>query len=374
MATINYWGLSGVKDSVTVALTITIDQLISAIATDEGLSTDYYKVSVLTNPAINDTTYGDSSSTLTSIGIVDGDTILCTPNQHGTKEARQVQKLTIAAKARANDSNARASYDISQLPTKYSGNDLVDNTNSGGLIEGRPWISAPVWSGTTSSLVLNLWTAPTTGTTWTDASGNGYDGTLRKVGTGTATYTATNGGGITLGPSNATNMANIGTNYQLPTTNWSVEMVVDTQPTGIWAGLFGSDSYLSGYGHLALWTASTGNGFTVGSINLRNVYSVTNIPYTGLKHVVVTVASNTLKLYVNGTLITPATTGYTSSPATAGATLQFGSRHPNAGTANTPFDATPGTYYQMRVYSKALSQSEVTANYTASKVTTSGLP
>jgi len=139
MATINYWGLSGVKGDVTVALTITIDQLIAAIATDEGLPTDYYKISVLDNPAINDTTYGDSSSTLTGMGIVDGDTILCTTNQVGTKQDRQVQKLEIAAAARAADSNARATYDITELPTQYSNNDVVDNPNVGGLQEGRPW-------------------------------------------------------------------------------------------------------------------------------------------------------------------------------------------------------------------------------------------
>lgn len=139
MATINYWGLTGVKDSVTVALTITVDQLIAAIAADEGLPTDYYKISVLNNPAINDTTYGDSSSTLTAIGIVDGDLVLCTPNQVGTKEDRQIQKLEIAAKARTADGNSRDTYTINDLPTKYSGNNLVDNPNVGGLVDGRPW-------------------------------------------------------------------------------------------------------------------------------------------------------------------------------------------------------------------------------------------
>lgn len=139
MATINYWGLSGVKDSVTVALTITVDQLIAAIAADEGLPTDYYKISVLNNPNINDTTYGDSSSTLAAIGVVDGDLVLCTPNQVGTKEDRQIQKLEIASVARAADGNARSTYTITDLPTKYSGNNVIDNPNVGGLVDGRPW-------------------------------------------------------------------------------------------------------------------------------------------------------------------------------------------------------------------------------------------
>ena len=139
MATINYWGLSGVKDSVTVALTITIDQLIAAIAADEGLPVDYYKISLLRNPALNDTTYGDSSSTLTDIGIVDSDTILCTPNQVGTKEDRQIQKLEIAKAARTADGNPRDTYTITDLPTKYTGNNITDNPNVGGLGNGRPW-------------------------------------------------------------------------------------------------------------------------------------------------------------------------------------------------------------------------------------------
>jgi len=34
---------------------------------------------------------------------------------------------------------ARATYDITQLPTQYDGNDVVDNENAGGLVVGRPW-------------------------------------------------------------------------------------------------------------------------------------------------------------------------------------------------------------------------------------------
>ena len=139
MATINYWGLSK-KGTVTVALTVTIDQLITAIAADEGLATEYYTVSSLADPSKSSLTFGDSSTTLTQLGLVDGSTVLCTTNQTGSKQQRQVQKLDIAAAARSVDSNARATYDITQLPTQYSGNAVVDNANVGGLVVGRPWI------------------------------------------------------------------------------------------------------------------------------------------------------------------------------------------------------------------------------------------
>jgi len=58
-----------------------------------------------------------------------------------TKEARQKAKLDLAASDRARVGNPRAAYDITQLPTQYSGDDIVDNANTGGLIEGRPWVT-----------------------------------------------------------------------------------------------------------------------------------------------------------------------------------------------------------------------------------------
>ena len=60
-----------------------------------------------------------------------------------TKEARQKAKLDLAATERAADGNPRATYDITQLPTQYSGDDVVDNPNTGGLVQGRPWVSGP---------------------------------------------------------------------------------------------------------------------------------------------------------------------------------------------------------------------------------------
>lgn len=57
-----------------------------------------------------------------------------------TKEDRQKAKLDLAAAKRAAQGNPRATYDITELPTQYSGNVVVDNPNVGGLVLGRPWI------------------------------------------------------------------------------------------------------------------------------------------------------------------------------------------------------------------------------------------
>jgi hypothetical protein len=57
-----------------------------------------------------------------------------------SKEARQTAKLNLAAAQRVTDGNPRSTYDITELPTQYSGNVIVDNPNAGGLIQGRPWV------------------------------------------------------------------------------------------------------------------------------------------------------------------------------------------------------------------------------------------
>ena len=57
-----------------------------------------------------------------------------------TKELRQKAKLDLAASNRLADGNLRATYDITQLPTQYNDNDIIDNPNVGGLVVGRPWI------------------------------------------------------------------------------------------------------------------------------------------------------------------------------------------------------------------------------------------
>jgi len=78
-----------------------------------------------------------------------------------SKEDRQVAKLDAAQTKRqaSGDVSATAyrtlnSYNIDLLPTKFSGNNLVDNANTEGLVAGRPWVNAPTIL--TSNIMLNL--------------------------------------------------------------------------------------------------------------------------------------------------------------------------------------------------------------------------
>jgi hypothetical protein len=67
--------------------------------------------------------------------------------QLATKELKQKAKLDLAATDRAAVGNPRATYDITQLPTQYDDNTIIDNPNVGGLFRGRPWATAEVYTG-----------------------------------------------------------------------------------------------------------------------------------------------------------------------------------------------------------------------------------
>ena len=76
-----------------------------------------------------------------------------------TKQAKQMAKLNLASLKRQGYTlsstgtvisgpsttvpffRSRAYYDITELPTQYTGNAITDNPNTGGLVVGRPWIA-----------------------------------------------------------------------------------------------------------------------------------------------------------------------------------------------------------------------------------------
>ena len=65
-----------------------------------------------------------------------------------TKQARQQAKLDLAqANRQANGDTSAVAYrennvyDITGLPTQYVGNDIYNNPNPSGLLQGRPWVN-----------------------------------------------------------------------------------------------------------------------------------------------------------------------------------------------------------------------------------------
>jgi hypothetical protein len=60
-----------------------------------------------------------------------------------TKQQKQIAKLNLASYNLQQEGNIRCGYDITELPTQYTGNaqSLLDNPNTGGLVLGRPWVA-----------------------------------------------------------------------------------------------------------------------------------------------------------------------------------------------------------------------------------------
>ena len=143
------WGAAIFRTYSVDPDTTKIDDLITLIAGDDNLDTNYYRLTLSRDHNINDIAYGDSSATLTDMGFVEGDSLVTSIKKLDTKQERQIQKLDISqAKRQANgDTTAKYYrsaniYNIDDLPTKYSGNDKVDNANAGGLLFNRPWTSS----------------------------------------------------------------------------------------------------------------------------------------------------------------------------------------------------------------------------------------
>ena len=196
-------------------------------------------------------------------------------------------------------------------------------------------------------LVANLINPPSTGTTWTDVSGNGNHATIN----GTPTYTSANGGGYSTTTSSyislPTNLSN----------TYTVSVACSLNPTSFWATLWGNESWSASKGYIAYFGST-------GTLNLGSPTGLASISVSGINTIHIwdfVVNGTNYTLYRDG--VSYSTGTFTAPSGGLGTTgLYFGARHTNSGTSYT--DACPGTYYSMRVYNRALSSSEINTNFT----------
>jgi hypothetical protein len=197
-----------------------------------------------------------------------------------------------------------------------------------------------------NGLVMNLSSAPSSGTTWTDVSGNGNNATL----VGSPTYTSANGGGYTTSTSSY-----FSTNYNLPNT-FTVSVAASFNPTAYWATLWGNESWTAGKGYIAYLLSSS-------TLNLGSSTGLASIDVSGINTIHIwdfVVSGTNYTLYMDGVSVSTGTfTAPSGGLSTTG--LYFGARHTNAGTSFS--DACPGTYYSMRVYNRALNADEIRTNF-----------
>ena len=212
-----------------------------------------------------------------------------------------------------------------------------------------------------SGLVFNLFTAPSSGTTWIDESGNGYNAII----SGSATYVSNNGGGIKLNNTSANGGGNdfISVPYNIPSSTLTVEVVASFNPTSFWGTIWGNDFWSGGRGYLAYMPSSTIISYgKPGSQTLETITASNSI-----RHWTFVINGTQHSLYLNSVQVG---TTDTVSIQTLFATseLYFGARHVNTGIGpadrmNSSITANQPVFYQMRVYSKALSAAEITQNF-----------
>jgi hypothetical protein len=217
----------------------------------------------------------------------------------------------------------------------------------------------------TSGLVFNLQTAPPSGTTWTDATGNGYNATLQ----GSSSYTGSFGGGIKLNNATYTGTDYLSVPYNISTNIVTVEVIASFNPTSNWATIWGNEAYSTGRGYMAFMVTSTGisygrpNNPTQETITASNAVRQWIFVINGAQH----------SLYLNGSQVGTTDT-ITAQTLFVTTEFLFGARHTNAGTGatdkmNNSNSALQPVYYQMRLYNRALSGTEVTQNFNAIKST-----
>ena len=211
-----------------------------------------------------------------------------------------------------------------------------------------------------SGLVFNLFTAPSSGTTWIDASGNGYNATLQ----GSSSYTGSFGGGIKLNNDDTNGTDYISVPYNISTNTVTVEVVASFNPTSFWGTIWGNEIYNDNGGYLAYVNSSTEISFGIPN----NETAVTITQSNAIRHWIFVINGTQASLFLNGSQVgTTNTIGNQTLFATGG--FQFGSRFAlNDGTGfgdtiNNSNSALYPVFYQMRVYNKALSEAEITQNY-----------
>lgn len=197
-----------------------------------------------------------------------------------------------------------------------------------------------------NGLMMNLNSPPSSGSTWTDVSGNGNNATL----VGSPTYTTTNGGGMTTAASSY-----ISTSYNLPST-FTISMAASFNPTSYWATIWGNESWTAQRGYIAYFKTAT-------SIEIGTPNGIATVPVNDYNTVHIwdfVVSGNTYIVYKDGVSIGSGTfTTPSGGLSTNG--LYFGARHTNGGTGAQDFG--PGTYHSMRVYNRALSIDEIKTNF-----------
>jgi hypothetical protein len=193
---------------------------------------------------------------------------------------------------------------------------------------------------------------PGSGTTWTDLSGNGNDGTL----TNGPTYSSDNGGSIVFDGTNdyVPLVNNLGDPQQFTIEFWAYPTELNIDANNNYRRLFIPSGASSNGNNCILIEQGGDISFRVPGGTSNNM---TGSGYSGVNqwgHVVCTYDQSNKKIYFNGSL--------KSTVAEASVTVDFGTS-PSIVDVNSQIFK--GNISNFRIYSKALTASEISQNFNA---------
>jgi hypothetical protein len=237
---------------------------------------------------------------------------------------------------------------------------------NGVYVDANAPAAAPPPSIVTSGLQFNLATAPSTGSTWTDSSGNGRNATLQ----GSPSYVSINGGGIRLNNGEVNGTDYISVPYNIASNTVTVEVVASFNPTSFWGSIWSNEIFNTSGGYLAYMYSSETISFGVPDNEVNKSITASN----AIRQWIFVINGTQGSLFLNGSQVGTTDTT-TNQTLFATNDFYFGARHNNDGigfggdTMNNSDSALYPVFYQMRVYNKALSGAEITQNYNAVKGT-----
>ena len=355
-----------------------IESVRAKIQDAEGISPDLMKL-FLNNELLED------GRTLSDYNIQAGAYIKTsnTISELATKELKQKAKLDLAALKRAADGNPRATYDITQLPTQYDDNAIVDNENTGGLVVGRPWtttnpdteITVIEESESGATLILNLdsrninsLARTASPGTWYDLTANNNDATIY----GSVAYGLVGGQFCAVFPGGDANYAQALSGVYFDGSSFTVQSWVYVTAVGNWNRIF-----------------DFGNGANSNNILLSNSYESSGKPGISIEGSILqsTYPGSSTVLLNAWHQICCTFTRNTSGDTNQGiATIYIDGQPHGSGTTNVPVNVTRNNCYigksnwgnppdpnmqggigSLQIYNGALTDAEMLSNYNTTK-------
>jgi hypothetical protein len=278
---------------------------------------------------------------------------------------------------------AANTLDITLLPTKYNGNGLTDNANTGGLVLGRPWsttnpdtaITVIETSESGATLILNLDSRNTNSLargaspgTWYDLTTNHNDATIY----GSVAYGTVGGQSCAVFPGGDANYAQCVPNVYFDGNSFTIQSWVYTSALSNWNRIIdfgrgaGSNNIL-----LSNTYGMTGKpGIYIEGTQFQSTYpGASTVLLNAWHQVCATFTRNTsgntsqgiARIYIDGQ---PHGSGTTSIPVNITRTLCYIGK---SNWGNPPDPNMTGGIGAIQIYNGALTDAEMLSNYNTTK-------